>query len=106
MRFVGQTQHVVRVRQLDDAAQVGTDAVVGGVVDQDGLGIGIFSDGPLDIGHAHAERDAQTVVAGRVDVDRDGAAQNHCAHDAAVHVARQNDFFAALGHGKDHALHG
>ena len=105
MGLVGQAEHTVVMRQLHDAAQIGTDAVVGGVVHQHGLGVRIFPDGLFHRENTHAQRDTQSVVAFRVHIHRNGAAQHHGAHHAAVHVAGQDDLFAPLCHRQNHALH-
>ena len=105
MRLIHQAQHAVAVRQLYNAFEVGADAVVGGVVDQDGLGVGILQDGLFHFGKLHPQRDAQTLVAFGVDIDRHRAAQHHRAHHAAVDVAGQDDFLPALCHRQHHRLH-
>ena len=79
--------------QLHDTAQIGTDAVIGGVVHQHSLSVRIFPNGLFHSRNAHAERDAEPLITFRVDIDRDGAAQDHGSHHAAVHVARQDEFF-------------
>ena len=104
--LVGQTQHAVPVGQLHNAPQVGADAVVGGVIHQHGLGLGILPDGPLHLLQAHTQGDAQPVVALRVYIDRNGSAQHQCSHNTAVDVAGQNDLLTPLHHRQHHALHG
>src|SRR5699024_11529185 len=69
MGFVHQGQHVVLVGQLHQAAQVGADAVVGGVVDEDGHGVGVGLDGGADVGRLHPQGDAQIGVHLGVNVD-------------------------------------
>ena len=40
--LVGQTEHPAAVGQVHNALEVGADAVVGGIVDQNGLGVRVF----------------------------------------------------------------
>ena len=49
VRLVHQGQHMVFVRQLDQAAQVGADAVIGGVIDKDRHRVGVCLDGRADV---------------------------------------------------------
>ena len=103
--LVGQAEHPVSMGQLYNGLQVGADAVVGRVVHQHRLGVRVFPDGPLHLADLHAQGDAQAVITLRVDVDRDGAAQHHSAHNAAVYVAGQDDLLSALDRREHHALH-
>ena len=74
--------------------RVRADAVIGGVVDQNGLGVRVFPDGPLHLGNGHAQGDPQPVVALRVDINRNRTAEHQRAHDAAVDVPGQDDLVA------------
>ena len=104
--LVHQTLHSMAVCQCNNAPQVGTDAVVGGVVDQHRFGIGILLDGFFYLGQLHSKRDAQTFITFGVDIYRNGTAQYHGAHHTAVDVAGQDDFFSALCDRKYHRLYG
>ena len=106
VRFVRKAQHAVVVRDLHDGAHVRADAVIRGIVDEDGARVRVRGDGLFHLRDAHAERDAEAVVTVGVDVDGRRAAQNQRPHDAAVHVARQNDLVAAPERRQHHALHG
>ena len=92
--LVGKAQHPVVVGHLGDGLQVGADAVVGGVVHQHRLGVGVLFDGGLHVLPAHAQGDAQPLVAGGVHIDGHGAAQHHGPHDAAVDVPRGRMIFS------------
>ena len=105
VRFVGQTEHPMLMRQTHNRAQIRTDAVISRVIDQHSLRVRIFPDRLLHRGNAHSQRDTETVIAFRVDIDRNRAAQHHRAHHAAVHVAGKDDLFSPLGDGKHHTLH-
>ena len=45
MGFIHQGHHAVGVGQIHNGLQVGTDAVIGGVVDKDRLGVRMLTDG-------------------------------------------------------------
>ena len=104
--LVGQTEHPRVVGHLRDGLQIGADAVVGGVVHQDGDGVRMLADGPLHLLAPHAQGDAEPVVHLGVDVDRHRAAEDQGVDDRAVDVAGQDDLIAALAGGKHHRLHG
>ena len=95
---------MVFVRQLDQAAQVGADAVIGGVIDKDRYRIGVCLDGRADVGHFHPQRDAQIPVYFGVDVDRHRSAQHQRVDGALVDVAGQDDLVPRLACGQHHAL--
>ena len=103
--LVGQAEHAVVVGHFGDGLDVRADAVIGGVVHQHGLGVGMFFNGVLHVLPAHTQGDAQPVVAGGVHIDGHRAAEHHGTHDAAVDVPGQDDFLPPLGHGENHGLH-
>ena len=103
--LVGQAEHPGLVGHLHDGAQVGTDAVVGGVVHQNGHGVGVLLDGLGHLLPLHAQRDAQALIHLRIHIHRYRAAQHQRVQHAAVHIAGQNDLIAPLAGGKHHALH-
>ena len=105
MRLVHQRQHTVAVRQLDQRAQVRADAVISGVVDENGDRVWVCLNGRAHIGSFHAERDAELPVHFRVDINRLGPAQHQRIDRALVDVARQNDLVPRFARGQDHALH-
>src|SRR5699024_6351299 len=94
--LIRQAEHAVVVGHFGDGLNVGADAVVGGVVHQHRLGVGVLFDGGLHIFPAHAQGNAQPVVAGRVHIDGHGPAQHHGPHDAAVDISRQDDLLPPL----------
>ena len=47
VRFVCKYQHVVFVRKFHDRAQIRTDPVISGVVDENGFCVGVVFDGIL-----------------------------------------------------------
>ena len=102
--LVHQSQHVVFMRQLDQAAQVGADAVIGGVVDEDGRSVGVCLDGGADVGRLHPQRDAEAGIHLGVDVDRHRAAEHQRVDGALVDVAGQDDLIPRLAGGQHHAL--
>ena len=104
--LIGQTQHPGVVGQLDDGPEIGTDAVIGGIVDQHGFGVGVAADGVGHLTGPHPQGDAQAAVTLGIDINGNRAAENQSAHDAAVDVAGQNDFVAPLDGGEHHALDG
>ena len=105
VRLVRKHLHTRRVRQFDDLADVRADAVIGRVVDEHRLRGRVLLDGGLDVRDRHSERNAQTVVHLRIDVDGNCAGEHERVDNAAVHVARQNDLVAALHDREYHRLH-
>ncbi len=103
--FVGKAEHPGVVGHLDNGAQVGADAVVGGVVHQHGHRVGVLLDGLFHLLPLHAQRDAQALVHLRVHIHRHRAAEHQRVQHAAVHVAGQDDLIAPLAGGEHHALH-
>ena len=103
--FVRQAEHPGVMGHLDDCAQVAADAVVGGVVHQNGHGVGVLPDGLFHLLPLHAQRDAQTLVHLWVHVNGHSAAEHQRVQHAAVHVAGQDDLIAPLAGGQHHALH-
>ena len=103
--LVGEAEHPGVVGHLDDGAQVGADAVVGGVVHQHGHGIRMLFDGLFHLLPLHAQRDAEALVHLGVDVDRHRAAEHQSVQHAAVDVAGQDDLIAPLADCQHHALH-
>ena len=89
VRFVRKDAHPRRVRDLHDLAEVGADAVVRRVVDEDRLRARMLRDRLLDVLDAHAERNAETPVDAGVDVHRDRAADDERVDGAPVDVARE-----------------
>ena len=106
VRLVRQHLHPGGVREGDDRLKVGAHAVVCGVVHEHGLRVGVLLDRALDVGDAHAERDAEARVAAGVDVHRHRTVHDERVDRAAVDVARQDDLLAASARGPDHGLHG
>ena len=105
MRFVHQGQHTVLVGQFDQRPQVGADAVIGRVVDQDGLGIRVCLNGGAHIRHFHPQGDAQLLIHLRINIHRYCAAQYQGIDGAFVHVAGQNDLVSGFAGGENHALY-
>ena len=105
VRLIHQGQHSMAVGQLHQPAQVGADAVVCGVVDEDGHSIGVCLDGGPHIFHLHPQRNAQVGVHFGIDVDRYRPAQHQRIDGALVHVAGQDDLIPRLAGGQHHALH-
>ena len=106
VRFVRKAQHTVLMGELYNLLQIGADAVIGGVVYQNCFGIGIGKDCFFYFGYLHAKRDTQTGVTFGVHINRNGAAQNHRAHNAAVDIAGKDNLFAAFCNRKHHRLNG
>ena len=52
----------MRMRQLHNGAQVGANAVIGRIIHQHGLGIGIGLDGLFYLAKLHAQRNAQLAI--------------------------------------------
>ena len=105
VRLVRQHEHVSVVRQLHYGAQVGANAVVGGIVDEYRDRVRVLVHGFLDLRGLHAKRDADMVVNVGVYIYGLRAAQNECVYDAFVDVPGQYDLVARLASGEDHALH-
>ena len=105
VRLVRQHEHPRRVRKLHDLDEVGADAVVGGVVDENRLSIGMLRNRLLNVRDLHAERDAEAFIAAWVHVNRDGTVHDERVDGAPVDVARQDDLLAAPARGPDHGLH-
>ena len=105
VRFVCENEHSRLVRDLDDALKVRADAVVSRVVYENRLCRRMGGNRLLDVGDAHAERNAEASVYAGVDVDRHGAADDERVDGASVDVARQ-DYLVADGAGRHyHRLH-
>ncbi len=104
--FVGQAEHSVAVGQVHNGPEIGADAVVGGVVYQDGHGAGVLGNGLFYIFPPHAQGDAKAAVDLRIDVDRDSAAEDEGVDNAAVNVPGQDYFIASLAGGENHGLNG
>ena len=105
VRLIREAQHPVLMCNPDDGAQVGADAVVGRIVDQNRFGIRMQRNRPLHVRNAHTERNAQPLITGGINVNRNRTAQHHGSHDTAVHIARQDNFLAPLDRGQHHGLH-
>ena len=106
VRFVDDDLHAVGMREFYDAADVTADTVVGRIVDEDGFRVGILKDRFFHVGELHAESDAQLLMGARIDIDRDGAAQDHRVDDASVDISRDDDLIASGRDGKYHCLNG
>ena len=66
--FVCQNKHTGCMSQFDDLPEIATNAVVGGIVDQNSLGIRVVMDGFFYGCDAHAEGNAEFLVGTWVDV--------------------------------------
>ncbi len=75
--------------KLGNGAQVRAHAVVGGVVHQHRLRIGVCGYRVLHLPYRHTKGNAKAVVGMGVDVNRRCAAQHQRVDYAAVYVARQ-----------------
>ena len=106
MGFIDDDEHTVRMCELHDAAKVGTDTVIGRVIDEDRFCIRVVTDGGLDINKLHAECDAELLVGTRININRDGAAEDHRVDDTSMYISRNDDLIAACGDSKDHGLYG
>ena len=78
---------------------------VGGVVHQNGHGVGVLLDGLCHLLPLHAQRDAQPLVHLGIHIDRDRAAEHQRVQHTAVHIAGQDDLIAPLAGRQHHALH-
>ena len=104
--LVHQHLHAVLVGQLHNLPQIGADAVIGGIVDQDRLGVRMLGNGTAHILQCHAQGNSQPLVDARVDINRHSAAYHQCIDGTAVHVPGHNDLLPRLAHGHDHSLDG
>ena len=102
--LVHQCHHSVGMGQVHDGFQVGADAVVGWIVDQDRLGIRILRHGGFYILQLHPQRDSELRVHLRIDVDRHCAAEHQGVDGAFVDIPGHDDLVAVLTCGEDHAL--
>ena len=73
MRLIGEEQHVVRMREIGDGADVRAYPVIRRIVDEDRLRVRILLDCTLDIGEPHAERDAEPPIHLWIHIDRNSA---------------------------------
>ena len=104
--LISQNFHPFFVRHLHNRLQVGTDAVICRVVDKHRHRIRILLDRPLHIRALHPQRDSQSLIHVRIDIDRLRPAEHHCIDRAAVHISRKNDLVPFLAAGQDHGLDG
>ena len=105
VRLISEHLHARRVRKPYDFPNVRADAVIGRVVDEHRLRGRVLLNGGLHIRDRHAERNAKPVVHLRVDVNRNRTGQHQCVDNAAVYVARQDNFVAAFDNGQNHRLY-
>ena len=105
MCLIGKAEHTMLVGKLYDGAQVGTDTVIGRVIDQNRLRIRVCFDGFFHFGNLHAKGDSKSGVTFRIYINWNGAAQHHCSHYTAVYVAGKNDLIAAFCYRENHSLH-
>ena len=106
MRLVHQHEHVVRMGERDDGAQVRADPVVGRIVDEDGLRVRIGRNRRLDVRKPHPQRNAELGIHLRVHVHGNRPVHDERVDRRAVYVARQDDLLPGLDGCEDHRLHG
>ena len=104
VRFVGQYEHIMLMRHFNYFLQIGAYAVIRRIIDQNGLCIGIFPYRFFYIFDRHTERYAELFIHLRIYIYRHSAAKYHGIYGASVHIARQNDFIAALAGRQNHSL--
>ena len=105
VRLVSENEHSRLVRNLDNALKVRADAVVSRVVYENRLCRWMRGYRLLDVGYAHAERNAEATVDAGVDVDRHRAADDERVDGASMDIARQDDLVADGAGRHYHRLH-
>ncbi len=105
VRLIHQHLHAVLMGKLYNLPEVGTDAVVGGVIHQDRLGVRMLGNGTAHILQRHSQRNSQSLVDARIDVNRHSAAHHQGIDGTAVHVPGHDNLLPCLAHRHDHSLH-
>ncbi|MPN34306.1 hypothetical protein SDC9_181799 [bioreactor metagenome] len=109
MRAVGlvdERRHSRAVRRFGYAPEVGADAVIGGVVDEDGLCLGMSGDRRFDVIRAHTERNAEFGMDAGVHIYRRDAAEDQRVDRRLMDVSRNDYRIAAFADAHDHRLYG
>ena len=102
--LVNEHLHAVFVGKLGKSLNIGANAVVSGVVDEEGLRIGVSDHDLLNLFGCNTQSDADTVLCLGLHVYGDRAAQNKGVDCALMDVSRKDDLVARLAGRKDHAL--
>ena len=103
--LVGQAEHPVFVGHLGNGLDIRADAVIGGVVHQHRLGVGVLFDGRLHVLPAHPRGiPSRSSQAGSTYT---GTAPHSTMAPMTlrVDVPGQDDLLPPLGHGQNHGLH-
>ena len=104
VRFVHQHFHAVAVDYLGDSAQVGADAVVGGIIHQHRFCVRVGEDSGFYLLRGHSEGYAEVVVHPGVDIHRYRTADYQCIYGASVDVSGQDYLLPCLAHRHHHSL--
>ena len=106
VRLVGKSEHSVLVRQARDGADIGANAVIRRVIDENRLRVRVFAHGALHLADGHPQRNAQAAVHLGVYIHRHRAAEHQSIDRAAVDITGQDDLIPAAAGIQNHALHG
>ena len=103
--FVHQHPHSLLMGRFGDGLEIGTNTVIGGIVDQNGLGTRMALHGGAHIAEGHSQGNAQAFIALGVDIHRRGAAEHQGVDDALVHIPGQDDLVPFFHIGEHHGLY-
>ena len=102
--FIRKDQHPFFMRRLHDRPEVGTDAVISRIIDQDRHRVRILLDRFQDIVPLHSQRDPQPLVHIRVYIHRLRPAQHQSVDRTPVYIPGHDDLVIFLTAGQDHGL--
>ena len=103
--LIAEHQHSVFMGNFDDLRQIRANPIIGRVVDQDGLCIGVLFNCLFDPLDRHPKRDSEPAVDTGGDIDRHCAADDQRVNCTAMDIAGHDDLLACLAGGHDHCLH-
>ena len=104
--LVGQHFHSVFMRHFNDRPQIGTDPVVGRIIDQYCNCIRVLTDRFLHVRAPHSKRNAEPFVHIRIHIDWLRTAKYKCIDRTSVYIPGHNDLIPFFTAGQDHGLHG
>ena len=106
MSLIHQRHHIMLMSQADYGAEVGANAVIGGIIDEHRRSVGVLDDSLLDLRELHTQRDADMRIDVGVDIDGLGSAEDEGIDNAPVDISGQDDLIPCLAGSEDHTLHG
>ena len=105
VRFVHQHLHPPFMGHLRDLFQIGTDPVIGWIIDEHRLRVRICIHHPAHLFYLYPQSNADPGIHLRLHIDRNRAAQHQSVDHAFMYISGQDDLIPRLAHGQNHALH-